>query len=296
MNKINLLLDTDIGTDADDAMTLVQLAGASVSLKGITLGYGPTCLRWSIAKHYLDAMSWNIPLHAGKSETLSGKEIWLSGREGRTLDGLDFSYRCSEDAVDFLAQTLRASSEPLTLLCISPLTNIGELLTNFPDVKSKIEQLVIMGGNFVEEAAEHNFASDTVAANRVLESGIRTTVIGLDATKQLKLFKSDMEEIRRAGRVGEMLAREIDDWWDFWDETWSVPHDPIALVALETPGLFEFSEWGSVRVIEEGALEGVSVFTPGDGNVRYVTSYDKSEVGNRIIEQIVKGARKNATD
>jgi purine nucleosidase len=296
MAKINLLLDTDIGTDADDAMTLVQLAGSDVELKGVTVGYGPTALRLAIAKHYLKRMRWDVPVHAGTDKTMSGKEIWLSGREGRTLMGLEEESQVQVDAVDFLAEVIRNSAEPISLLSIAPPTNIGQLFQAHPDVIPKIEHLVVMGGNFADETPEHNFASDAVAANYVLRSGIPTTLVGLDATKQLKLHRGHMEAIRQVGPVGEILVNEIYDWWDFWKEEWSVPHDPIALVALEDPGLFEFSKWGKVCVTEGGVAEGVSVFTPGGGNVRYVTGYEVSEVGNRIVKQIVTGATKHAND
>jgi purine nucleosidase len=296
MDKIQILLDTDIGTDVDDAMTLVQLAGSSVELKGVTVGYGPTAMRLAIAKHYLRGLKWDVPVHAGSQQTLSGKEIWLSGREGRTLVGLEEFGQINEDAVNFLAEFIERSIEPITILCISPLTNIGQLFQSHPHVIPKVESLVIMGGNFDDGSPEHNFASDVVAANVVLGSGVPTTLIGLDATRRLKLYRHHMEEVRQTGPVGEMLVREVFDWWDFWNEAWSVPHDPIALVALESPGLFEFSEWGKVRVIETGDAEGVSVFTPSGGNVRYVTGYDIEAVGNQIVEQIVRGATRNAND
>lgn len=296
MAKINLLLDTDIGTDADDAMTLVQLAGSDVELKGVTVGYGPTAMRLAIAKHYLKSMRWDVPVHAGPDKTMSGKEIWLSGREGRTLMGLEATSQVEHDAVDFLAEVIKSSQEPIALLSIAPPTNLGQLFRLHPDVIPKIEHLVVMGGNFADETPEHNFASDAVAANLVLGSGIPITLVGLDATQQLKLYREHMERIRQAGPVGELLVSEIYDWWDFWREEWSVPHDPIALVALENPDLFEFSEWGKVHVTEGGVAEGVSVFSPGGGNVRYVTRYHVAEVGTRIVEQIVRGATKHAND
>jgi purine nucleosidase len=49
----HLLLDTDIGSDVDDAMTLVQLIGQGMSNQmSITTVYGDTGLRARIAARY----------------------------------------------------------------------------------------------------------------------------------------------------------------------------------------------------------------------------------------------------
>lgn len=290
-----IFLDTDIGTDPDDAMTLVQLRGSGAQLGGITLGYGPTVLREAIARRYLDEMGWEVPLAIGREDTLSGKGIWMSGREGLTLGDLDTEIGRDEDAVSFLATAIENCINPCIILCISPLTNIAELLTLRPEIARKIGHLVIMGGDFSNGAPEHNFLSDVTAANIVLSSGLSTTVIGLDATMQLKLGRTEIERIRESGPVGEMLAREIYDWWDFWNEEWSVPHDPIALVAMLQPDLFTFSKRGAISISTDEDNLGVSHFVPGQGNCRIVEAYDVEKVRSVITEQIVKGARDRAS-
>src|SRR4029079_9340318 len=49
-------------------------------------------------------------------------------------------------AVDFIADTVRGSSEPITLVPTGPLTNIGLVLNMHPDVAGKVERIVLMGG------------------------------------------------------------------------------------------------------------------------------------------------------
>lgn len=297
MNRTRpIFLDTDIGSDPDDAMTLVQMKGAGVDLRGISLGYGPTKLRESIARRYLSELRWQIPLAPGRNDTLSGEKIWLSGREARTLGPLAHFSARSVDAVSFLAREIRNSPEPCTLLCIAPLTNVAELLTLDPQLRHKIRELVIMGGDFSHGKPEHNFKSDVTAANIVLSSGIPTTVVGLDVTQQMKMGKAEIEVIRKAGSVGQMLAGEIYDWWDFWNEEWSVPHDPVALVALLRPELFTFSDKGSISVGAKGKNLGVSKFVVGNGSCRIVETYDVDKVRSIILEQIIEGAKVNAAN
>jgi purine nucleosidase len=292
MEKRRVILDTDIGTDPDDAMTLVQAQGSSIELLGATLGYGPTLLRKGIAKRYIDSMGWDLPLHSGLPKPLSGRDIWLSGREGKTLGELPVFDHESKSAVDFIAESLRFETEPVTLLCLSPLTNIAQFLEMHANLLPKVKELVVMGGEFVDGALEHNFACDSIAAQIVMSSALPITVVGLDATTQLKLDSSDIEKISQQGPTGEILAREIYDWWDFWGEAWSVPHDPIALVALQHPELFEFSPYGQVTVATSGVNEGQSIFSPGPGRTRYVTSFDVDAVSTKIMTQILKGCNR----
>ena len=47
-----IILDTDIGSDVDDALALAMLLGCdSINLLGITTVYGDTKLRAQIAQH-----------------------------------------------------------------------------------------------------------------------------------------------------------------------------------------------------------------------------------------------------
>ena len=288
---MKVILDTDIGSDADDAMALVQILASRAEVLGITTAYGPTDFRGRIAKHYLNLIGIEVQVFAGEEKPLSGKEVWLSGREGRVLPNLDELKISERPAVDFLEETLRNSEEKVTILAIAPLTNIAMLLERAPELSMKIDQLFVMGGNFGSEAPEHNFASDSIAAAIVMAADIDITVVGLDATTQLKLFRSHIDQIAVAGQTGRTLASEIFDWWDYWKETWSVPHDPIAIVALLNPDLFQFSPNGSVEILQGGDTEGVSKFKPGKGSTRYVQAFDLERVAQEIVDLIVAGCK-----
>ena len=79
MNK--LILDTDIGTDVDDALALAVLLGSKdIDLLGITTVYGDTKLRAQIAMHLSTLARRAVPTYAGLEKTISGKEVWVTGR------------------------------------------------------------------------------------------------------------------------------------------------------------------------------------------------------------------------
>src|SRR5271167_3505902 len=49
-------------------------------------------------------------------------------------------------AAEFLYETLRDSPEPVTILAIGGLTNLGTLVRGHPEILPKIARLVVMGG------------------------------------------------------------------------------------------------------------------------------------------------------
>ena len=78
MRKHKIVLDTDIGTDVDDAMALALLLGrADVEILGITTVYGDTKLRSQIAARYARLMGAKLKIHAGSEQTLSGRHGYL---------------------------------------------------------------------------------------------------------------------------------------------------------------------------------------------------------------------------
>ncbi len=63
---------------------------------------------------------------------------------------IDFVAKISSEQIHFTTQIynyLKSLGKKITILAIGPLTNIGLLLFNHPDVKNYIEKLVFMGGS-----------------------------------------------------------------------------------------------------------------------------------------------------
>ena len=73
-----------------------------------------------------------------------------------------------EHAVISMRDTILNSEEPITLVPIGPLTNIGLLFSLFPETKKNIKQIVLMGGAAVggnaTPVAEFNIFVDPHAA------------------------------------------------------------------------------------------------------------------------------------
>jgi purine nucleosidase len=284
---MHLILDTDIGTDVDDAMTLIQLIGCNkASEMTITTVYGDTGLRAQIAKRYCKLASSDIKVFAGETKTLSGKDIWISGLEGSLHEALDDENYESLSAVDHLLNCANDFGGELVILAIGPLTNIAKACLRDPAFATKVKHLFVMGGRFEDGDAEHNFVSDAVAADIVFSAGFEATVVGLEATHRIKMPSELIERIKHSGPAGLALSNDIYQWWEFWQETWNVPHDPIAALAFLDDSLFTFSALGSISVANEGPVVGKSVFAPGEGKHRIVLDFEPEKVAEEIVKAI----------
>ncbi|MFM1786320.1 MAG: hypothetical protein RL228_270 [Actinomycetota bacterium] len=292
---MHLVLDTDIGTDVDDAMTLIQLIGSNKSPEmTITTVYGDTGLRAQIAKRYCKLAGVDIKVFAGETKTLSGKDIWLSGLEGSLHEDLDDEEYESLGAVEHLLRCANDFEGELTILAIGPLTNIAQACLRDPSFAAKVKHLYVMGGRFAEGDAEHNFVSDAVAADIVFSAGFEATVVGLEATHRIKMPADLIERIKLSGEAGLALSNDIYQWWEFWKETWNVPHDPIAALTFLDEALFTFSPYGAISVASDGSEVGKCSFQPGEGRHRIVLDFDPSRVAEEIVRAIESSKTLNA--
>jgi inosine-uridine nucleoside N-ribohydrolase len=293
-----LILDTDIGSDVDDAMALAQIMGTpGLDLVEVHTVYGDTALRARIARRYAALAGLDVEVVAGETTTLSGREVWWAGHEGSLHDDLDRETFSAASAPERLITRLREQPGELDVVAIGPLTNLAAALEMEPDVAQWIRQLWVMGGSFGDDAVpEHNFRSDDVAAQAVLNAGIPTTVTGLEITRLVTIDAERLQRIRAAGRLGAALGADIEQWWAYWNETWNVPHDPVAVLTLTRPDLFTFSEPGRIDITIGGENAGHSAFVPDpSGTVRIVTGLDAEPVAEEITARIVSAGRSDRT-
>ncbi|MFB9570806.1 nucleoside hydrolase [Streptomyces yanii] len=283
----DVLLDTDIGSDVDDALALGVLLGSpEAHIAGITTVYGDTLLRARLA-HRLGALAGrDLTVVPGATETLSGKDVWWAGHEGRAFPDLATEPVRDDIAADrFLVDTVLAEPGASDVIAIAPLTNIARAIRLEDRFAPGVRTLYLMGGDFGPRAkAEHNIVSDITAARIVFGSAVRIVVTGLDITTRLRIERDGVETIRAAGPYGEALAREIDGWTGFTGESWSVPHDPITALSLLRPDLYT-TERGTVEVTDEG----LTLFTSDpEGNVDLVVDADVQAIAEQIVARIVR--------
>src|SRR5689334_6817049 len=193
MTKI--LLDTDIGTDVDDAVALAYLLShPDCELLGITTVTGEADKRASLASVVCKAAGREIPIYPGAERPMHGEQRQPKAQQAGVLPRwpheVDFPIN---QAVGFLANTIRSHPNEVTLLTIGPLTNIGMLFTAHPHVASLLAGLVMMGGNFDEAGPEAgriewNVAGDLRASEIVYKAPVQLhRSLGLNVTQRVMM-------------------------------------------------------------------------------------------------------------
>jgi purine nucleosidase len=251
MHKV--ILDTDIGTDVDDALALALLLGSKdVDLIGITTVYGDAHLRSTIAMHLCSLLNRTIPTFNGENNPISGHEVWMSGSEGKNFKDLDLFTPQPTSAVDFLVKAVVAEPDAIDVIAIGPLTNIARAIQSSQDFEKKVKRVWIMGGDFTQSRVEHNFKCDVDAARIVLESSIPISILDLPSSQKTIIRMKEIEQIRNAPAFGALLYSEIMSWIEPRNQDWTIPHDPIVALALISPEFFETSPAGNVMIDPEG--------------------------------------------
>ncbi len=141
---IKLILDTDIGTDVDDAWALALcLASNEIELLGVTLVHANLDIRAKIAFKMLKlANRLDVPVYKGLSETLAENGNWIwAGHEGANTDFSDVEEMTATDgAVDFILDTVKRYPNEVAICSIGPMTNIAEAIRRSPDIMSKVKK------------------------------------------------------------------------------------------------------------------------------------------------------------
>jgi purine nucleosidase len=266
-----VILDTDIGSDVDDALALATLIGSpDVVIEGITTVYGDTDLRARLAKRLVAICpdAGDFPVLAGRRETFTERPVWWTGHEGSSFSDLANFPPDDGDAVEFLVQRVLANPDKIDILAIGPLTNIAAAIQADPAFATSVRSLVVMGGDFVHDKPEHNFVCDAEATRIVFTSRIKAVVVGLDVTETVDIDEAWSAGLAQTcGQLGRALDSEIRTWLAFDGHGWTNPHDATTVLALTDPDLFEFRD-GWINITSQPTeLAGASRLSPADSGV-----------------------------
>ena len=193
----------------------------------------------------------NVPVAKGAGASLLGAVEASTEIHGETaLDGAALPNPTFElekiSGVDLMAQIINKSEQKVTVVATGPLTNVALLLKMYPELKSKIEQIVFMGGSATRgnrtPYAEFNIWMDPEACDVVLKSGLPLKMIGLDVTHQALITK---DIFNRLADLNTSLANTLSSLMKFfaktYDEVFEMPdpplHDPVAIAVLIDPSI-----------------------------------------------------------
>ena len=145
MEKI--LLDTDIGSDIDDAFALALIIKSpEIKLLGVTTVSGDTAARARLAAKFLweAGGKWRqVPVVAGPQESAQPIE------QTHWADGFVSPQILKERAVDFMRREVHRYPGQITLIAIGELTNVAAFIKADPQAAKKIKRTTLMGGSIV---------------------------------------------------------------------------------------------------------------------------------------------------
>jgi len=246
-------IDTDpaIGVpdaDVDDGLALVQaFRSPELAVRGVSVVFGNTTLprAYAIAREVVERFgSAGLPVAAGAEDRDA------LGREN--------------EAVRALASALEA--EPLDVLALGPLTNLGSLVRLRPDLVPRIRSLVAVaarrpGQRFLSVPGQRrpfpdmNFDCDPQAMRDLLTSGLPLCFAPWEVSSHVWIEPEDLDRLEReGGKGGAWLAERCRPWLERWRRDLGAPgfnpFDTLAVARLTHPELlksFEAGVW-----IEEG--------------------------------------------
>jgi pyrimidine-specific ribonucleoside hydrolase len=217
---IDVILDVDTGLD--DALALLLAARSpKLNLLGVTCVMGNVELD-KVVRNTLKVLdvagASNVPVAKGMGQPLI--EVQYNAKGVHADDGLGHINLpepsrgpAPEHAVEFLRRTLLEAQKPITLVPLAPPTNIAALLLQYPEVKPKIAQIVLMGGAIgmgnASAVAEFNVRQDPEAADIVFCSGLPTVMYGLEVFRQVTFNRAEAQTFVDSGKAAAKLAGQI---------------------------------------------------------------------------------------
>lgn len=253
MSKRPIIIDTDPGID--DALAIaIALFSEELEVRLITTVAGNVSLE-NVTQNTLRLLSFfgkDVPVAMGAAQPLIADFVDASNVHGKTgMEGYDFpepkkELLLKEHAVNAMRRVIMESPEPITLVPIATLTNIALLFAMYPEVKSNIREIVMMGGSASRGnkgvMSEFNVATDPEAAQMVFQSGLPIVMAGLDVGLKALVLPEDSEEIKMMGKTGDMAYHLFKRYRGGSFSTGLKMYDSCAIAYLLCPELYTIEE------------------------------------------------------
>ena len=261
---LNVIFDTDAGSDCDDMMALGYLIQAQkenrIDIKAVTYAH--------VSPHGAAAIRATFRYFGEKAPTVG---VMVNGNpfDDHYVKGIDERFAAEEDrapaesAVTVLRRTLTECENKAVICAVGPLTNISALLRSKPDaispldgvqlVKEKCSRMVLMAGQFTPDKngtipAEWNVKCDIPAAQTVADlSPVPLAWLPFETGWDMITGRPMMEKYGDSSPIA--LSFKLFPWAKDGRHSW----DPAtALYAVEGCGKFFTERRGRVSVDENG--------------------------------------------
>ncbi|HJG33749.1 pyrimidine-specific ribonucleoside hydrolase/ribosylpyrimidine nucleosidase [Jeotgalicoccus aerolatus] len=255
MSKINVWIDCDPGIDDAIALAAAAASQDALHIHGISTVAGNQTIE-RVTNNALALSSFlklDVPVVRGAEGPLTRAKEDAGHVHGETGLGntvLPKTEKQAEKGNTF--QLIRDAimnlpeDEKMTLVPVGPLTNIALLLKVYPEVNTRIKEIVLMGGGTFGNrtpTAEFNIWGDPEAAKIVFDSDLPIVMCGLDVTHKSGLDRNQVEamftsqnEVQQA--FGDMLKFYFDSPAYINSDLVHI-HDAVAVIYVTNPEIFK---------------------------------------------------------
>lgn len=224
--KRKVVIDTDVAIghperDVDDALAIIMALNSSqIKIAGITLSYGNESLE-NVRKsmNALSAVSEldQIPIASG---ACSSDDLGNSTEATALLEEI-------------------CGKEPVTILCLGPLTNLATFVRAKPDIAANIQEVICVAGrrrgqrfrtgNFSRSHPDLNFEKDPQAMEHLLSSRLPIVFAPYEVSSKVWITETILELIRQNQTpAAEYLFENCRPWLEFWKRSFSTPLLPVS--------------------------------------------------------------------
>ncbi|WP_276354886.1 nucleoside hydrolase [Cohnella caldifontis] len=287
-----VILDVDTGSD-DAVAIMMAILAPEIDLVGICSVNGNKGIENTTENtlRTVQLLGSDVPVYKGcpapmVKRLFPGRYGWTRAQKVGEVDGKKVEYHTDfldmlppasikpqpQNAVSWLIDTLMASDGDITIVPVGPLTNLAMAIRIEPAIVSKIKEVILMGGGHritnTTSAAEFNIWEDPEAAQIVLTSGCKVTLVPLDATHAAYVTAQESKEIRSIGTPAAIATADlIDQRIKAYNVAQpmkvqdSAPvHDALAVLAVIDPTVLQEVRFARIDVdISGGFADGMTI-------------------------------------
>lgn len=247
---IDVWLDVDTATgigDVDDGLMLIQgFHSPEIRIRGISVVFGNAPLKLALP------IARTITSKFGPSEFSPVPGAASAEDLGKP-----------NEAVTAMARELK--QRPLTIVAVGPVTNVGSLVLLHPELRGRIERIVMVAGRRPDQRfvanddqkiphRDFNFELDPAAMKAILATDIPLVFAPWEVSSHVWISREDLETLRSASPSGAWIAESSQYWIERWEKNIDPrgfnPFDTLAVGWLTHPELIESEDLAIT--IEEG--------------------------------------------
>jgi inosine-uridine nucleoside N-ribohydrolase len=292
---VPVILDCDTGTD--DAVTIMcAVLDPAIELLGVCTVWGNHDVRDTTdnSLRVLDLLgAGHVPVVPGLNGPFRGRATPLPSGRDDIPTVLDLPAPASAPhgghAPDWLAATVAAHDEPVTVVTTGPLSNLAAAVQAHPELVDRVARLVSLVGTHTQPGllplVERNAWCDPEAVAAVLAAGFRElTFVGMDATFSAPLDGTDAARIRSLGTPAALAAAAMLEQRIGWYDGPAPLHDPLALALVLDPAIVTLERARGRVDLVDGPTYGRTVYDVGQEGLAVGLTADHE----RFVEWLVR--------